>query len=622
MIGFLRMPALEMKQVSLLSLFVYFFFLVSSLSAKPPIIKPEEIKPGMIGITHTVMQGYEIVEVKTEIRGVRWNAFGPGRHMIVGVLVDEKTKLTGAVHGMSGSPMYIDGKLAGALSRRLVRFEKDAHCGFTPIEDMWDVDRRSSAPIDRSGFFSTTGVAHTGFANRFIKLGDLARMDFSKVTLPVISGELLGIPVAVPWSEQVIQQLAPLMESFPGFKLVPGMLTGSSPVGSTAMNPPELTHGSAVGMAMATGDISMGGTGTLTYREGDRFTAFGHPGMGLGPTKIPATAAEIITTIPSYSYPHKLSNMGPVVGIIDQDRLSAIAGSIGEGPVMAPYEITRTHNGEERPTLKGNITIDPDISPMAAMMMILRVVLDQQDISNDVSLVLDGEIHFKVNSKLKNAGEDLPALKLHGVYSGGFSARVRAFYDQLIPMMLLYSQYRNEVEIAGFYLDVKTLEESRQWNLLEATVMTPEVERSGEVEVLIRLQNLMAKTRTERLKLRVPEEFDTGSYRIDVTNGSRMRGVEMFTKLSQGSRTPAAFIKGMNTAFDSRHLALQMPVNELGVSYNGQEQSGLPASVVEVLNGSTRKKGQSGNALRFIMGEQIQLDGVVTGFRSLQFKVK
>src|SRR5580700_4658412 len=108
--------------------------------AQPEILPVDQIKPGMHGLTYTVMKGNEIVPLQTEVVGVAKNALGPGLDLIIGRLVDEKTRLTGAVHGMSGSPLYVDGKLVGALSLRIATFEKDGQCGFTPIADMMKVE--------------------------------------------------------------------------------------------------------------------------------------------------------------------------------------------------------------------------------------------------------------------------------------------------------------------------------------------------------------------------------------------------------------------------------------------------------------------------------------------------
>ncbi|MDR1146932.1 MAG: sporulation protein SpoOM, partial [Verrucomicrobiales bacterium] len=369
-----------------------------SFAALPPILPVSELTPGMRGKTLTVMQGTEIVELETEILGVWKNALAPGKDLIVARLVDEKTKLTGAVHGMSGSPLYIDGKLVGALSRRLGMFEKDGHCGFTPIEDMLDVGKRMAADDDLKPFPWSAGQDGT----------------LTPQVKP--AGDYLALPLSISgWNERLRELLEPL---FPADGLFVPLAGGGAAAGAVEGAP--IAPGSPLAVVLMSGDIDVAGTGTVTAVDDDEVLAFGHPMLGVGAVEFPFARAEIISTLPSYYYPHKISNTGQLAGTLKQDRLSAVAGNLGKLPALAAYEIQRKHNGERRPTWRGQMVKDYRLAPMLVLILAAVALDGGQDYSYHATLRLKGEIVF----------EGLPPVKLDGIYSG---RRYQALFDIVEP---------------------------------------------------------------------------------------------------------------------------------------------------------------------------------------------
>lgn len=541
----------------------FFIFLLGSIGRGQEIFPVEAIKPGMRGVTYTVIQGNEILKLETEILGVAWDRLGPGRHMIVGKLVDDRTKLTGAVHGMSGSPLYIDGKLAGALSRRIAAFEKDGHCGFTPIKDMLDVGRRKG----KSGIDPIFRPALTKRSEEE-RLAGKGR-EASEV--------FLGLPLSLTgWREEWIDWARKALGDTPGLLLMAGADGGKREDKEYPLEP-----GAPLAAVLVSGDITMAATGTLTWKQGNEVLAFGHPMMGLGPVEVPLASAEIITTVPSYLRPYKMANIGKLAGVIRQDRLSAVAGEIGSVPEMASYEIHRRHNGEERPVLRGSFVKDAILSPLLLRLLLLRSMLDEQDISSDFSMRLRGELAFK----------GLPPLRLSGIYSGGMEQKFRAILDQIMSVGELYTRFPKRLEANSLKLEVETVEEGKVWRLREVEVKNPVVRCHDDLVVVVRLENRLGEVRSEEMNVSLPESIKSGQFFLRVAGGQDLDVMEQ--SLAWRWRTdalPEEVIRSMNRHFESDALYVQVVTEVPGLVVKGRKQPNLPLSVRDVVDGGKRVK--------------------------------
>jgi len=366
------------------------------------------VQAGMRGKAYTVMQGTEVVPLDVEIYGVLHDFIGPKKDLIVGKLVDERTKLTGAVHGMSGSPLYIEGKIAGALSYRLTQFEKEGWCGFTPIADMIEAGESGRESPRKAGRLESAlgGRRFAGVGNAGMPLlaGDSG--GFRPLTVPVTIGGL-G-PRVFEWLRSEFAA-----RGFDG-RLLPTMGGGGQ---ENKLLKTPFEPGTPVAAVLATGDVHMAATGTLTWRRGSRVLGFGHPMFGSGKVAIPMARAEIIATISSYLMPHKLSNTRQVVGTIYQDRLTAIAGEIGPVPPMSELNIRLWSPRGER-SFHSRLYQQEFMTPAIAASCVGQALTDTLDYSREFSLTLRGDI------ELKNHGR----IHVENFYSGSESS------DHLGPM--------------------------------------------------------------------------------------------------------------------------------------------------------------------------------------------
>lgn len=551
----------------------------------------ERLQAGMRGTTRTVLQGTRIEELQTEILGVQKNALGPGRDLIIGRLIDPRTEKTGAVHGMSGSPLYIEGKLAGALSRRIANFEKDGHCGFTPASDMFDVERRRN---------SETVVPWE--SGRWISRTDFQSMGFQPASQSF--GRLLGVPFPVPgWGADAERILGPLLASIPGFVPVDAP-TGSAVTGKKL----ALEGGSPLSVVLVDGDLSIAGTGTLTWTDGKRFMAFGHAMMGLGPTSLPVAPAEIITTIPSYYMPHKLANAGAVSGTMSQDRLSAISGTLGESPAMVPYRIVRSHNGEPRPALTGRMARHALLTPMLVTVLMRNCLVDQQDISEDFTLRISGRVALK----------GLESVPLDGLYSGTAAERTVALFDQIFPLVQLSRAFPKLVEIEGLELSIQSYEKDSTWEVMEVRPDRGRVRAGESIRLVTRLKNPSGKEHLVEQTLQIPEEVREGTVELRVSGGADLRQESVQDRMPARPENPATLIRAMDVSFASDRLYAQLNLSQPGASTAGYVQSGLPGSIAR----QQAAASSTTRPFRRTVAQNIQpMKGVVSGSAQISIKV-
>ena len=300
-----------------------------------------DLTPGMAGVVWTVFAGTEPEPFDVTVTGVIQNALGPGKSMILCELIDERVQHMGAVAGMSGSPLYIDGKFAGALSYQVQRFETVRFAGFTPAEDLLEVRqmaaRRSPEAPDQSPAAVTPAMGDT---------------DSALTPLSPVFGFGGLAPSVRQWAAQPLAELGIATTGLSGSSSGPMM-------GEQAGETVALMPGQAVGAALAIGDITLAGTGTVSQVDGRRVLAFGHPLLGLGEVEMPMLAAEIVTILPSNLSSVKIANTGRVIGTVRQDRLSAIYGEIGPAPAMVPISVITPER-----TLNFSAVRHPRITPM------------------------------------------------------------------------------------------------------------------------------------------------------------------------------------------------------------------------------------------------------------------
>src|SRR5262245_47953704 len=412
----------------------------------------DDIRPGMVGIGRTVFDGTRVEEFKVNILGVLENVIGPNRNLILAKLEGGPLAHTGVIAGMSGSPVYVDGKLIGAVSYALGSFSKEPIAGITPIREMTDSasfsDVRPAAarvrveyPLTRDSLVAAFRKAlnwNRPFADR---VSDV-RMSGASAVADMGIGQLgtLLRPIATPLVMSGFEpELADLLGGAfreQGFVPSGGSAAGLHP-GEKPFEGP-LKPGDAIGVALVGGDLMLGATGTVTHIDGDRVYAFGHPMYNLGPTDFPMTRAYVYTVLPSLFSSIKLSGTGEVIGTFLQDRATTIAGRLGPGPRMIPVTISLASSRAATRTFKYTVVNDPLFGPLMTYASLLNTLMSYERSMEAATFAVQGTTTIRQHE----------SISLSNIFSGDQPSVAAAAYV-VGPVLALMNNDREKVEIEG-----------------------------------------------------------------------------------------------------------------------------------------------------------------------------
>jgi hypothetical protein len=370
---------------------------------KMPVMPLSDLRPGMTGEWHTVVSGTRIDSFPMQVVGIAENFIGPQRPVIICKALDPTNIFTGPVAGMSGSPVFIGGKLIGAYAYGFTWPKQQALIGVTPIEAMLEVENgyppASQSPGTNGWVRVEAGTnpqwlaAPTDGAN----LPSLATLQSAMKPLPTplyVSGV----------SERTLEKFSPQLAGL-------GLDVMQAPSGTVTHNiDNDLKPGSPLAGVLMSGDFHFAGTGTVTWRNGNRILAFGHPFLQSGPTEMPMASAEIITVVQSLARSFKLSNTGPVIGSIYQDRLTAIAGEIGRRAPTTHFEVQLQAPGGRERHFQAEMFQNQMFSPTLSAIGLLESLYDtmeseeKQTIFMETTMEIEG--HAPVVLSEAASGED------------------------------------------------------------------------------------------------------------------------------------------------------------------------------------------------------------------------
>ncbi|HEY0946803.1 MAG TPA: SpoIVB peptidase S55 domain-containing protein [Opitutaceae bacterium] len=481
----------------------------------------------MKGEVWTVFQGAKSESFAVEVTGVIQNALGPGKSMILCRLTDERVQNMGAVAGMSGSPLYIDGRLAGALSYQVQRFETVRYAGFTPIEDLLEVRKIALNTVPRRGHGgqerhptlpassqpadpapAPAGDVPSGVSTAQQSPSARAGV-FSPSADPLAAGLQPLTPVFALGG--ISPQVASLFsDRFQAVGLNVTALGGNTLAGTeaaaTAVRDVELKPGDAVAAALSVGDITLAGTGTVSHVDGDRVLAFGHPLMGLGAVAVPMAAADIVAILPSNLNSFKISNTGRVIGTVRQDRLSAIYGELGEGPELVPVTVKTPTR-----TLHFSTVRHPRLTPVIAAAGLTQAVLGSNDAGLTEGFRVASEVTFPDGKKLANTS----------VYPGpqGFNSGLDSFIRRLGTWV---DNPVEEVFPSEIVFSVEPLDENPMSSLDNVQVSRRTALPGEPVTITLTVRDYQGAPVRETLTLDIPANWAGKSLDIVVTTGASL----------------------------------------------------------------------------------------------------
>ena len=583
----------------------------------------DEVKTGMTGVGITVFRGAEREEFAVEVLGVLTNVMGPQRDIIVARLTGGPLATTGVIQGMSGSPVYIDGRLVGAVSYSLGSFSTDAIAGITPIEEMVATDAAATVVARRTPARLRMPLAEQNFAavvrQTFGSVQAFAQQpnDVRAFGLPSSEAGRLGTllqPIATPL---VLNGFAPELHAVWAAAFSAGGL--ATTVGGTMTAEAQLEvagqplqPGDTIGASLVRGDLTMAGTGTVTMVEDDRVYAFGHPFYNLGPIRFPMTRAHVTTLLPSLALSSKIAAIGQVLGTIDQDRSTGIYGSLGPGPKMIPIRMTLDEPGRDmQRTFSFEIIEDPLFSPILAYTTALSTFVTWTRNLGPRTYEVTSTVRLRDHA---NVGFD-------DIYTGNSASAVAAA-AVANPVATLFANDFEPVEILGLDVAVTALEE-RQTATLERVWLDAVRPRAGdEVPLRILSRSHRGAELLESVMVKIPAHA-SGRLVIEVSDAATLAVQEQ-----QEGRSPAEadsldqLIRNLNEGRRNNRIYVKLLRTDAGAVDRGEPLPSLPGSVLAVLEGN-RSNGGLGRLREATLGEwELVGDHVVSGSRRLSITIE
>jgi hypothetical protein len=587
--------------------------------AAAPDMSVDEIRPGMVGVGRTVFDGTRVEEFRARILGVIENVIGARRNLILARLEGGPLANTGVIAGMSGSPVYIDGRLIGAVSYALGAFSKEPIAGITPIAEMTDAtsvtNSRPRAARVQLDFPLTDENLVAAFRralnwNRpFAERPGDAR--FVGISAPGFASDGVGSllrPIATPLVMSGFEpDVAGLLGS--AFRDQGFIPTGGGTRGTAAGEMPyegPLKPGDAVGVGFLNGDLELGATGTVTHIDGDRVYAFGHPMYNLGPTEFPMTRAYVYTVLPSLAASLKLSTTGEVIGTFLQDRATAIAGRLGPGPRMIPITLTLESDRGPKRTFHFGVVNDQLFTPLMTYAAILDT-LGSYERQNGVAT-------YSVRGKA--AVKKYDDIAFSNLFTGNTASAGAASY-MVTPITYLMANDYEKVELESLEFTVSSSEEPKTATLQRVWLDESRPRAGRTVPLKVSFRTFRGEEVVRTLPVSIPANA-RGSLSILVTDGSRLEQAEQReARLPQQLRSVSQLIRTLNKARRNNTLYVKLLGQDAGAVVNGEALSSLPPSVLSILEAD--RSGGSFNALQTAtLGEwELPTEHAVSGSRTL-----
>ncbi|HZI92750.1 MAG TPA: SpoIVB peptidase S55 domain-containing protein [Patescibacteria group bacterium] len=561
-----------------------------------------EVRPGMQATVRTVFEGGKIEEFGAEIIGVMDSYLGPHQDLILARLKGDRVAFTGVAGGMSGSPVYVDGRLIGALSYRMGTFLKEPIAGVTPIEYMLAVAEEGSpggaraagdppgAPDGLRPIETPLMVAGAPDGTLAMYADELARLGLGRVVPGAVAASAFGVT---------------------GGLSTPGTAATTS---TRSLDP--LRAGDPIAARLVTGDISFAATGTVTYVDGDKVYAFGHPAFLSGAAELPMARAEIFLTLASLQASNKMPRILDTIGTFRQSRLPAMTGVIGPSPRMVPVTLTVT--GGSAPRRFAYEVVDHKVfTPLLVGFLTSASLINTPWYADEMTLALAGRI----------AIEGHPDLMLNDLYSelpGGQPPAATLARDVQGLFGAVFQNRWEPVVVKSVHLDVATVERNAM-SVVEAVYPSrTEMEAGEEVKLRVVIRPFRGSAFTRTFAWRAPEGTPPGPIAITVGGANLLGAVErnVLARQVTQSDTLDQLITVINRLRTSDKLYMKITRREAGAVVLSEILPALPPSVLSTLSGNRGSGEVTPMAETTLHEEEIPLEQLVSGGTVVPITIK
>lgn len=570
-----------------------------------PTIPVNQIHTGMRGVAYTVFEGVKPEPMDVEVLGVLHNVNGPKGDIILVRLHGPKVEYTGVVAGMSGSPVYLDGKLAGALAFRIGEFSKEPIAGVTPIADMLEINALDKSPSEEASAVkpSVTDAAGKtsgpGLASSVPTAQNFA--DYLKpIDTPLVFNG---------FSADAVKQFAP---QFASAGIVPVMGAGSV---SEEKQPEPLVAGSAVSAILVRGDMDIAATCTVTYIDPQRLLACGHPLLQFGSVDLPMNKAQVLATLPSPLNAFKIVNTTERAGVFVQDRHTGILGVFNKQPDMIPVTLT-IHGGSLTKEFHYEVLNNPRLSPVAIMATVFNALHGVNEYGEEITYRLNGSIDVKGFPEVGLRNMFVPA-------ENGQPAAMAAALSLGERFSRIYDNPYNAPAVNSVNLDFDLVRERRLARLESARTDVTEVRPGDQVTVETVLAPYRGDRVVRQIPVKIPPSASKGTLRILVSDGDTLDRVNRGSPAFGRKLDLASTIALLNKEHSNNRLYVSLLEADPEARVADKVMPTLPVSVMNVM------EGMRGNQEMIVSGESSvdetatpSLDYVVSGAQLLTVTVK
>jgi len=553
----------------------------------PKFFPLSEIKPGLKGVGRTIFEGQKIEEFQVEFLGVLKNVIGPKHDVILARLSGGPLEKTGVIAGMSGSPVYVDGKLVGAVALSFP-FSKDPIAGITPIQEMLDVvpgtitkaEAKTSASDLMGGRIVRVSSAGAGSARLIPNENkDLQNLGLNP-SATTAGGPMSGLRLPLSFggfSPAAIQNASPLFRQM-GFEPMAGgvISSGSSttsdvtaPAGTVPVEP-----GSMVSVLLVRGDMNLNVDCTVTYVDADKLYACGHRFLLTGPVNFPMAKADVLVTVPNLSSSFKVDAPGQLVGSIHQDRFGAIYGTLGDKSPLIPVHIHLDSTLNKKEDYNFSMVQETFLSPLLLNMGLVSTLGSTERMVGPSTMELKGKIRL-------SSGD---SVDLEDVLSGDFNTGAMAGLDVSTPLSFVLSSGFPDVAVEDIDLSIVSTDEKRLATVDQVWATKSEVHPGDHIEVSALLRTPWGESGIQKIPVDIPESITDRTLSLVVGSGGSINALQNhFTPQGSMPRDLHQLVRALNRMRRNNRVYALLMSPQRSFNLQGDEYPSPPPSLMQTL---------------------------------------
>ena len=558
----------------------------------------------MHGTGRTVFNGNKIEDFQVEILGVLDN-IGPKESLILARLSGGPLEHTGVMQGMSGSPVYIDGKLVGAVAMAFP-FAKDPIAGIRPIEAMLRTSTTATPPSRAPATAAALAFNQHDLTRR------IPRPE------PVLSGEARMIDIATPlsfggFSRATLDAFAPQLRAL-GLEPRQGVTSGGK-IDPVMGNPADLKPGSMISVQLMSADLAVGADGTVTHIDGNRVYAFGHRFLDIGSTALPFARAEVLTLLANTNTSFKISSAKEWMGTMYQDRNTAVAGELGKVPDMVPVTLNLSRDGKAVESYQMKMVHDTMLSPLLLQMAVFSAIDATERTVGASSIRVTGQIEFQ------NASAPL---RINNMYAADNGSPMLASLSAAIPVAFVMQGGFDSLQLKRVSINLEAFDQKKQLTIDGITTSRREVRGGEKLQLTVSLTGENGAETMRRVDYQVPVGAEPGALYFTVADANTANIADFRQVLTATARTPGQLVSTVNNLHSNTKAYIRVWRADPAFQLEGADLPDPPASVSLILAGSqSSSAGITQTRNSKIAEMEIDIgDMAVTGSKTVQVEVK